>query len=150
MDIMIKNIKKLVLLSAFAFLTGCQTIASLGTHTDQVANDPVIDQKLTVKQQKMKLAEVDDVSAVSPAVSSLLLQAERQHDAGNIKASISSLERAIRIAPRFPESYYRLGALHLEEGHYSQARSLAQKAISLGASGEVRQQALALIEKSVM
>ncbi|MFT4837356.1 MAG: tetratricopeptide (TPR) repeat protein [Psychromonas sp.] len=64
------------------------------------------------------------------------------------QAAASSLERAIRIAPRFPESYYRLGELRYQEGVYNQAVLLAQKALRLGAAGMLRRQAQDLVSKS--
>jgi len=71
-----------------------------------------------------------------------------QQQAGNNQQAMATLERAIRIAPRYQEGYYRLAQVHYQQGNYSQALSLAQKAISLGASGQLRQQSLAMIENS--
>lgn len=93
-------------------------------------------------------APVDSAAKAPSAVVYLLKRAEQQAQNGGRKAAASSLERAIRMAPRFPESYYRLGELRYQEGAYNQAASLAQKALRLGAEGMLRRQAQDLINKA--
>lgn len=140
----LKQMKKLSLLSAVLFLTACQSIPT--TQQSSEKNQPVKQTQVQTRQQQV--LEVDDVNQLSPAVSALITQAQAQKNTGNSVAAMSSLERAIRIAPRHPESYYRLGELHFEQGNLTQARSLAQKAISLGATGKIRKQSLQLIGKA--
>ncbi|MFT7053116.1 MAG: tetratricopeptide (TPR) repeat protein [Psychromonas sp.] len=91
---------------------------------------------------------VDKAARAPSAVVSLFKRADQQAQNGNSKAAASSLERAIRMAPRFPESYYRLGELRYQEGAYNQAASLAQKALRLGAAGMLRRQAQELINRA--
>lgn len=91
---------------------------------------------------------VDKAARAPSAVVSLFKRADQQAQSGNSKAAASSLERAIRMAPRFPESYYRLGELRYQEGAYNQAASLAQKALRLGAEGLLRLQAQDLVNKA--
>jgi tetratricopeptide (TPR) repeat protein len=93
----------------------------------------------------MKQRKVDEVVAAPPAVDSLLNKAASQRRSGNLTAAVATIERAIRIAPRYPGSYYMLGDIRLEQGRSSQARSLAGKSLALGAEGELKQQAENLI-----
>lgn len=123
------------------FLSACQTTTP--AHNQGKSEQPD-------KKQSIALTKIDDVNEISPAINSLLKQAKYQHETGNINSAFSTLERAIRIDPRFPESYYLLGELHYERGNDRQAGSLAQKAISLGASGNVRDKALSLIKKTAI
>ena len=148
------KIKYLSLVCTILSLTACSNIQTPESSNDknQQQTNPVDEIKPTeqLKQEKPQVTKVDKVSDVSPAVISLITQAKQQSKSGNTNAAMSSLERAIRIAPRYPESYYQLGEIHYQQGDKLQARSLAQKAITLGASGQVREQALKLIGKSAM
>jgi Tfp pilus assembly protein PilF len=93
----------------------------------------------------MKERKVDQVVAAPHTVDSLLNKAAKQRRSGNLTAAVATIERAIRIAPRYPGSYYMLADIRLEQGSNSQARSLAGKALALGAQGELKQQAEDLI-----
>lgn len=105
----------------------------------------IIPQPPVVQSQE---TPVDRAAKAPSAVVSLFKRAEQQAQNGDSKAAASSLERAIRMAPRFPESYYRLGELRYQEGAYNQAASLAQKALRLGAEGMLRRQAEDLVNKA--
>ena len=136
--------KKISLLCMPCFLLACSTVPQSG-----LDNKPVqpIKQPQAVQQQ-VQITAVDPVVKGSGVVNSLLDQASQQLENGEQQAAESLLERAIRIAPRFPESYFRLAELRYQQGKYIQARSLAQKALSLGADGTIRSQALALVERA--
>lgn len=97
---------------------------------------------------KPESAPVDDAAKAPAAVLSLLNRAQQQEQNGDQQAAVASLERAIRIAPRYPESYFRLGELRYKQGYYEQARSLGQKALSLGAGWWLRRQAESLVERA--
>jgi tetratricopeptide (TPR) repeat protein len=93
-----------------------------------------------------KPAPVDSTAEAPGAVVSLIERAQQQQRNGDNQAAVASLERAIRIAPRYPEGYVRLGELRYKEGRYSSARSLGRKALSLGASWWLGSQAQALVD----
>ncbi|WNC73405.1 hypothetical protein RGQ13_05270 [Thalassotalea psychrophila] len=133
---MLKLYRKIALLCLTLALAACSTT-------------PVTEEKTQpIPTVKAKPAPVDDAAQAPAAVITLLDKAEQQQNNGDDLAAIVSLERAIRIAPRYPESYYRLGKLRFSQSRYEQARALAQKAISLGASGWLRWQAEKLVESS--
>ena len=148
---MMNCIKKMTLLCVPWLLVACGTIPTRQPVKD--VKRPVVTEQAkpieapeaVVKPQEAPIASAAQAPAV---VISLLRRAEQQSRAGNDTAAGSSLERAIRIAPRYPESYYRLGELRYKEGRYSQAVSLAQKTLSLGAQGSLRNIANALIAKA--
>lgn len=146
-------IKKITLLCVPWLLVACGTIPTRQpveevkrpAVTEPQAKPLELPEQPPVKSQE---APVASPAQAPSAVISLLRRAEQQERDGNEKAAASSLERAIRIAPRYPESYYRLGELRYKEGSYSQAASLAQKTLSLGAQGTLRRLAEALIAKA--
>jgi len=98
-----------------------------------------------IKQQE---APVDSAVKAPAAVISLLQRAQQQAQKGDNKSAASSFERAIRMAPRYPESYYLLGELRYQEGAYRQAASFAQKSLILGAEGGLRRQAQDLLNRA--
>ena len=118
------------------FLVACSTVpkSSLESSPEQSISD--------------QITTVDQAVKVSTVVGSLIDQAMEQDKIGELQRAEDSLDRAIRIAPRFPESYFRLAELYYKQGKYIQARSLAQKSLSLGADGIIREQALLLVTKA--
>jgi len=92
-----------------------------------------------------RVADVDKSVTESPAVTSLLQRAQSQQQQGNVQTATATLERAIRLSPRYPNSYYQLATLCQQQGQRQQASALAQKSISLGASGQLLSQAQKLL-----
>ncbi|WP_028863299.1 tetratricopeptide repeat protein [Psychromonas aquimarina] len=133
-------LKKSALLCLPWFLAACSTLPQdKQAPAKTQAPEPIV---------KPQPAPVDSAAEAPGAVASLLERAEQQEDNQNRAAAIASLERAIRIAPRYPESYYRLAELYYKQGSDNLARTLAQKSISLGAEGMLRRQAQALLDLS--
>lgn len=130
------------------FLSACQTVPNDKPIQD-TNNETSTAHDSNAKDEKARAPEVDLVNTASATVISLLDVAEQHQKSGDTAAAINTLERAIRIAPRFPESYYRLAEIRYEQMNYHQANSLAQKAISLGASGTIRTQSLKLIDSAL-
>lgn len=71
------------------------------------------------------------VRAISPAVQSLLAQAEQQRRRGDLVTASSILERVVRIAPQEPTGFEALARLRLQQGRLPEAEQLALKAASL-------------------
>ncbi len=152
-----KLVKRICVLCMPFVLAACGTIPAydpvypMVEETGQPASQPAETAKPQVKPQikpKAKPADVDSAAKAPAAVVALLERAEQQEHLGNELAAVASLERAIRIAPRYPESYYRLGELRYKQGRYAQAGSLGQKALSLGADWWLSRQAQSLVDRA--
>ena len=147
------RVKKIGVLCLSWFIVACSTIPVYEPEretvpvdkTDQPSPTP---QSVIKPQLKPESAPVDNAAKAPAAVLSLLERAQQQEHKGDEQAAVASLERAIRIAPRYPESYFRLGELRYKQGYYKQARSLGQKALSLGAGWWLRKQAQSLVERA--
>jgi Flp pilus assembly protein TadD len=70
-------------------------------------------------------------------VVALLDAADRQKQAGELPAAAASLERALRIEPRNPETWYQLAVIRFGQGHLDQAEQLARKAEALAGGDNV-------------
>ncbi len=80
------------------------------------------------------------------AVLALLETADLQRADGQLAAAAASLERALRIEPQNPWTWYRLAAVRLQQDRLDQAEQLARRADSrAGADNEVRTAAWRLI-----
>lgn len=63
-------------------------------------------------------------------VLALLTSAREQEGRGDLGSASSSLERAMRIAPREPQVFYRLAEVRLAQGDAAQAEQIAQRGLS--------------------
>lgn len=70
-------------------------------------------------------------SGMSPAVLSLLEQADTLRQAGDLGGALSRLERAQRIAPDEPEIYYQMSSVRFEQGQFEDAENIAAQAVDL-------------------
>lgn len=73
---------------------------------------------------------------ISPAVLSLLEQADELRSAGDFAGASARLERAQRIAPTEPEVYFQLSSLRLEQGSLEDAVSIATQGVDLAGSDQ--------------
>ena len=76
----------------------------------------------------------EDAEGISPAVLSLLEQADQLSTAGDLTGASSRLERAQRIAPDEPEVYFQLASVRLEQGRFDEAANIASQAVDLSGS----------------
>ncbi|TWI50893.1 hypothetical protein IQ22_03815 [Pseudomonas duriflava] len=60
----------------------------------------------------------------------LLTTAQQQQSGGDLNGASSSLERAMRIAPREPQVLYRLAEVRLAQGDAAQAEQLARRGLT--------------------
>ncbi len=72
-------------------------------------------------------------AAASPAVVALLETAREQAASGEDEKAAANLERALRIEPKNPWLWHRLGVLRLQQGEYQEAIDLANKSNALAA-----------------
>lgn len=143
-------VKRLSVYCVPFFLVACTTVPTSSLEPvpevkKEVKSEAKVEKKIAPKP---KHRAVDSVAKAPVAVVTLLKRAEKQQESGNYQAAEASLQRAIRIAPRYPKSYYQLGELRFKQGLYSQAYSLAAKTLSLGADGWLRRKALSLLDKA--
>lgn len=75
--------------------------------------------------------ERDEQPQASSAVVALLETAREQAAAGQDEQAAANLERALRIEPKNPWLWHRLGVLRLQQGQYQAAVDLANKSNSL-------------------
>lgn len=66
-------------------------------------------------------------------VLALLTVSRDQESRGDLGGASSSLERAMRIAPREPQVFYRLAQVRLAQGNAAQAEQMAQRGLSFAA-----------------
>lgn len=66
-------------------------------------------------------------------VLALLTVSRDQQSRGDLGGASSSLERAMRIAPREPQVFYRLAQVRLAQGDAAQAEQMAQRGLSFAA-----------------
>ena len=132
-------------------LTACGAIPTYnanGTQVQETNNTAPVAGEQSKPKAKPKPPVVDKTAQAPAAVLSLMKRADKQVSSGDNRGAIASLERAIRIAPRYPETYFRLGERYFYQGNYKQARSLSEKSITLGADWLLRRQAESLIERA--
>ncbi len=82
--------------------------------------------------RQTKAAEVA-TKAQNPATIALISTAHEQARSGSLRSAQSSLERALRIAPKDPEVYLSLGEVHRQLGEYIQAEQMVLKGIAVAA-----------------
>lgn len=95
---------------------------------------------------KVKTGSINTTASAPQAVLSLIERSQQLLGYENLKGAASSLERAIRISPRYPDSYYYLAKVRHLEGLNTQARALAKKSLSLGAEDVLLENILQLLD----
>ena len=89
------------------------------------------------REAPVQAPESSEQPQASPAVVALLETAREQAAAGQDEQAAANLERALRIEPKNPWLWHRLGVLRLQQGNYQAAVDLAHKSNAL-ASGNRR------------
>jgi tetratricopeptide (TPR) repeat protein len=158
MVVTVNMIKKLFIIVVVMGLTACVSVDpyTQPSGPGPQSKVPVIDASGKPDEQEVvptpptiaKPREVSEVAAAPAVVNNLLAQAKKQQRQGDLNGAMSTVERAIRIAPRYPTSYYQLAVLKFDANEFSNAKSLAQKAISLGANGSLQTSAQELVATS--
>ncbi len=91
-------------------------------------------------------ASATEPRSTGTAVLALLQTADLQRAEGQLAAAAASLERALRIEPQNPWTWYRLASVRLDQGRLDQAEQLARRCHSLaGSDNGVRARAWRLI-----
>ncbi len=112
-------------------------------------HEPPTTSSYTPRQTKAPVPLPGPVTEPQPtgsAVLALLQTADLQQADGQLAAAAASLERALRIEPQNPWTWYRLAAVRLDQGRLDQAEQLARRCDSLAGSDDlVRARAWGLI-----
>lgn len=101
---------------------------------------------LLVPQQPVKQLNATEAPKSLPAAQKMRQLASVQGEKGDYKRAVALLERALRISPRDPETYYELARNHLLMDDPAQALQLAQRGLSLKPSSSLRHQLEQLID----
>ncbi len=100
-----------------------------------------------IEEPVVNANKVSEAVSAPQAVLSLIERSQVQRNNEDYKGATSSLERAIRIAPRYPNSYYHLAEVRHIEGRNTQSHSLLKKALTLGAQDDLLESILVLLAK---
>lgn len=101
---------------------------------------------LLVPQQPQTALPATQAPKSLPAAKRMRQLASAEGEKGDYKRAIALLERALRISPRDPETYYELARNHLLMDEASQALQLAQRGLSLKPVPELRRRLEQLVD----
>jgi len=73
---------------------------------------------------------VADSRQLPRVITDLIQQADQQFLQGDYNESLATLERAIRIKPRYPEVWSRMAQVYLHQGKFPQTRQHAERSNS--------------------
>ena len=102
----------LLLLGALLCLSGCSPIS-------------------TTVQSENSILPVSDSANLPEVIKSLLSQSDALYLQNDLSGALVTLERAIRINPRYAEVWSRMAQIYLKQGHYEQARQHAKRSNSV-------------------
>lgn len=94
--------------------------------------EPVMETPVEERSEEIPVEKPVQVKS-NPAVIALLDNADQYSTAGQNSKAVASLERAIRIEPKNPVLWNKLGYLHLQEKNWVQAIAMAKKSNVLAA-----------------
>ncbi len=118
--------------------------------SEQVKPDSEPQEALVVPQRpegQIQSSKLEPTPASLPAAQRMRQLATAQGEKGEYRAAVALLERALRISPRDPETYYELARNHLLLENPSQALQLAQRGLSLNPSPDQRTRLEDLVEQ---
>ncbi|VAW60232.1 hypothetical protein MNBD_GAMMA11-2762 [hydrothermal vent metagenome] len=73
---------------------------------------------------------VADNKGMPSVISSLMVQADEQYMQGEYEAALATLERAVRIKPRYAEIWSRMAQIYAQKGDSKQAKQHAERSSS--------------------
>lgn len=124
-------------------------------HTEPVIykKEPITVEEIPIQKPATSAAiqssETKSRPVLSPAVQSLMADAEKNTKAGDLDSASVLLERALRISPRNAELTYQLAALRLKQSQPRLAEDLGKKAAFLAVDDrELKKQCWLLIAQA--
>jgi hypothetical protein len=97
------------------------------------------EQSIELEPEVSPEQSVELSSSSSPAVVALLNDADQYVVTGKNQEAVASIERAIRIEPKNPVLWHKLGKVRLQEGKWDQAIATAKKSNVLAAGNRLLQ-----------
>ncbi len=139
------RLSRVVTLSVLATLSACAVVPYEQASRQQTSapeQSPRVEEPeaaLIVPQQPERDVRVEKSAPSSlPAAKRMRQLASAEGDKGDYQRAVALLERALRISPRDPETYYELARNHLLLDNPEQALQLAQRGLSLNPSASQR------------
>lgn len=107
--------------------------SSVNVQPDKTVQIKVVQDSLILKQQALKQQDIAVKSKAksSNVVVALLVEADSSYQQGNLNASVTTIERALRIESRNALLLYKLATLRLQQGQLELAENLAKKSALL-------------------
>ncbi len=84
-------------------------------------------QPVKIQPSILPVADNDDMPS---ALTDLMAQADQQYIKGEYQVALSTLERALRIKPRYPEVWSRMAQVYASQGETKQAQQHAERSNS--------------------
>ena len=85
----------------------------------------------TTPASRTSQVQISSEQDAGRATTSLLAKVDLQEKEAHWERAAALLERALRIEPRNAQLWYRLARIHLQQGQYHRAISLAEKSNAL-------------------
>lgn len=102
--------------------------------------DATVEEQSIAPEQGASSGQTVELSpSSSPAVVALLNDADQYAITGKNQEAVASIERAIRIEPKNPVLWHKLGKVRLQEGKWDQAIAMAKKSNVLAAGNRLLQ-----------
>ncbi len=102
-----------------------------------------------ITKSTLPVDKLPAVKPLSPAIISLVIEAEKNSQAGDFESAVSTIERALRIESRNPILTYKLAQIRLKQSKPRLAEDLAKKAALLSAQNKsLRRQSWLLISEA--
>lgn len=101
---------------------------------------PPVKKELTPPEKKYEKTAI---------INQFIIQAKTQHENGNNKQAVATLERGLRIAPKDAQLWSYLAEIKLDQHQYQQALSFAKKSNAVaGNNAAIFEKNLKIIEKA--
>jgi len=83
-----------------------------------------------IGKSESRVLPVEDRSNLPGVIQSLISQADSQVNQQQYNDALATLERAVRIKPRYPEVWSRMALVYMRLGQFPQARQHAERSNS--------------------
>ena len=86
---------------------------------------------VTTEQPEASILPVSDNPQIPDVIKSLISQSDKQYLNNDLVGALATLERALRINPRYAEVWSRMAQIYLTQGKVEQARQHAKRSNSV-------------------